>query len=38
MAAVSRNVAQIHASQKDGPLSGLFDPDTASMQALQLTL
>ena len=38
VAAVSRNVAQIHASQKDGPLSGLFDPDTASMQALQLTL
>ena len=38
VAAVSRNVAQIHASQKDGPLSGLSDPDTASMQALQLTL
>ena len=38
VAAVSRNVAQIHASQKDGPLNGLFDPDTASMQALQLTL
>ena len=38
VAAVSRNVAKIHASQKDGPLSGLFDPDTASMQALQLTL
>jgi len=38
VAAVSRNVAKIHASQKDGPLSSLFDPDTASMQALQLTL
>lgn len=39
VASVSRNVAKIQLNdQKDGILSGWFDPNTTSMDALQLTL
>lgn len=39
VASVSRNVAQIMTTgQKDGPLNGLFDANTTSLNALQLTL
>lgn len=39
VASVSRNVAQIHTTdKKGGPLEGLFDPASTSMEAIQLTL